>query len=391
MIDAFVSHLWNGIDDLGDYMDPGWYGGLRRGNKAQASLRVPPLYVDPRGRKAYREWNGEINKGLSYDAFEAEILAERDPERVVLGFEEGIAAAGYTNPFLSLAITRAVNDWSLDQWVSRDDRLYSLPLIPTNYPDEAAEEIRRLGKNDRVVGIMLGPNLLGVPYGMAIYDPIYQACVDMDLPIVLHAKADISATMATPQTAGGLVSTYTEYHMLAYQSVATHIISLIAQGVFDIFPSLEVMVVGAASGWIPSSMWRTDWAYGYSANEAPWLTKLPSEYFGKHVRMATYGLEKPRQEGKLAQLLRTMSFFDHTLVYASGYPSVWGSEPLDPVLARLPEEWHDGVIDQNVRSFYRWPDRPAREKPAPTLRRSTMPGPRVDEAHELAGMVRTGE
>jgi predicted TIM-barrel fold metal-dependent hydrolase len=390
MIDAYVSHLWNTIDDLGDYMEPGWYGGLQRGNKAQRTLRVPPLYVDPRGRAAYREWDGQINKGLDYAALESEILDGTGADRVVLGYEEGLGAAGYTNPYLALAICRALNDWTLEEWVKRDERLYALALVPTNYPDEAAEEIRRVGKNERIVGIVLGPNVLGVPYGMNIYDPIYQAAVEMDLPIVLHTKADVAATMATPQTAGGLVSTYTEYHMLAYQSVATHIISMIGQGVFDLYPSLRVLVVGAASGWIPSSVWRADWAYGYSANEAPWLTKLPSEYFGEHVRMTTYGLEKPRQPEKLAQLLRTMPWFDKTLVYASGYPSVWGCEPVDSVLGRTPEDWHEGIVAQNALDLYRWPDRPRREKPVPTLQRSTMPGPKID-THDLASVARPGE
>jgi predicted TIM-barrel fold metal-dependent hydrolase len=390
MIDAYVSHLWESIDDLDGYLDPGWREALQAGNRAQRTLRVPPLYTDPRGRAAYREWRGEINKGMSYEAFAEEILDGSDVDRVVLGYdEEGLGAAGYTNPFLALEVCRALNDWTLGEWVAKDERLYALAMVPTNYPEGAAEEIRRIGKNERIVGVLLGPNLLGVPYGMNVYDPIYEAAVEMDLPIVLHTKADIAATMSTPQTAGGLASMYTEYHILSYQSVATHLISMIGQGIFEMYPSLKVMIVGASAGWIPSVIWRSDWAYGYAYNESPWLTKLPSEYFRDHFKLTTFGLEKPRQPEKLVQLLGSMSWFDRTLAYASGYPSVWGCEPVDELLGRLPADWHSGILDQHALDVYRWPDQPRPQKAAPTLRRSSLPAPTV--SGNLATVARPSE
>jgi predicted TIM-barrel fold metal-dependent hydrolase len=387
MIDAYVSHLWATVEDIAPYLEPGWQEALLRGNKAQRSLRVPPLYVDPRGPGSYRNWKGASNRGLELDAVREEILDGTGAERVVLGYEEGLGAAAYQNQYLGLAICRALNDWTLAEWVARDERLYALALVPTNIPEGAAEEIRRIGKNKRVVGVMLGANILGVPYGMNIYDPIYEAAVEMDLPIVLHVKADIASTMATPQTAGGLVSTYAEYQILCYQSPASHIVSMIAQGVFDIYPSLKVVVVGGSAGWIPAQAWRMDWAYGYSSNDAPWLTRLPSEYFGEHVRVTSYGLEKPRQPERLAQLLKTMPWFHKALIHASGYPSIWGCEALDELLARIPEEWHEGVLRGNAMDTFRWPDRPISEKPKPTLLRSAMPGPKTMQ-RDLAGIAR---
>jgi predicted TIM-barrel fold metal-dependent hydrolase len=390
VIDAFVSHLWDTIDDIGEYLDPGWHEALRHGNVAQRRLRVPPLYVDTRGIGAHPEWQGQPNQGMSFDALQAEILEGTDAERVVLGYDEqGLAAAGYANPFLSLEICKALNDWTLAEWVARDERLYALAIVPTNYPEGAAEEIRRMGANDRIVGVMLGPNVLGVPYGMNVYDPIYTAAAEVGLPIVLHAKADVAATLSTPQTAGGLVSTYAEYHMLAYQSPATHLISMIGQGIFDMHPSLKVLIVGSGVGWIPSVIWRTDWAYGYAFNEAPWLTKLPSEYFRDHFRVATFGLDRPRQPERLVQLLSGMRWFDRTLIYGSGYPSVW-SEPAESLLGRLPAEWREGIEGRHALDFYRWPDQPRLAAGAPTLQRSTMPAPRV-VPDNLVGVARPGQ
>jgi hypothetical protein len=137
-------------------------------------------------------------------------------------------------------------------------------------------------------------------------------------------------------------------------------------------------------------IWRTDWAFGYAFNESPWLTKLPSEYFRDHFRLTTFGLEQPRQPEKLVQLLKSMRWFGNTLVYASGYPSIWGCEPLDKVLARLPEEWHEGIAERTASDFYRWPDRPKREAPAPTLSRSALSGPKVT-GHDLTSVARPGD
>jgi uncharacterized protein len=391
MIDAYVSHLWNDIDDIAEYLESGWHEALQHGNQTQRRLRVPPFYTDARGLDSFRQFKGTINKGLSFDALREEILDGSEADRVVLGYdEEGLAAAGYPNGFLSLEICRALNDWTLNEWVARDDRLYALAIVPTNYPDGAAEEIRRVGQNERIVGILLGPNVMGVPYGMNVYDPIYQAATDLELPIVLHAKADNVSTLSTPQTAGGQVITYAEYDMLAYQGIATHLISMIGQGVFDMFPSLQVLIAGASSGWIPSVLWRSDWAYGYAANEAPWLTKLPSEYFRDHFKVTTFGLELPSQPENLVTLLTSMRWFGQTLTYASGYPSARGCEPVDQLLARLPEEWRAGILDDHAREVYRWPDRPPRDFPAPTLSRSDLPGPRAGEK-DLASIARPGD
>jgi predicted TIM-barrel fold metal-dependent hydrolase len=299
------------------------------------------------------------------------VLDKYGPERVVLGYEEALLATAFPNHFASRVIARAVTDWTIEQWLSRDPRLYGLALVSTSLPEEAAADIRRVGENERIVGVALGTSLLGSAYGHPIYHPIYEAAAEFDLPIVIHPFADVATTVSTPPMAGGLASSFAEYQIFSGQTAWAHVCSMIIQGVFELYPNLRVLLVGTGATWLPAVLWRLDWFRKRYPNDALWLTQLPSAYFGQFVRVATYRLERPKQSGRLARVLETMPWFHSTLLYASGYPSI-ASEAPDSVLERLPEAWHDGVLQDNALSFFRWPERPRSEAPAPALVRDFM-------------------
>jgi hypothetical protein len=214
--------------------------------------------------------------------------------------------------------------------------------------------------------------VLGVPFGNAIYDPIYAAAEKADLPLVMHAKADGAATLAVPPTAGGLVATYGEYDVFAYQSIAAHICSMMAQGVFEIFPNLRVLIVGTGAAWLPAQLWRLDWATKYSPTDVTWMDTLPSRVFGDRFWLTTYGLEPTDPPARIAKLLDTMPWFARTLVYASGFPHSSSATPVADVLARFPEEWRAGITGGNALNLMRWPDQPRAEPVAPRLARRRM-------------------
>ena len=47
-----------------------------------------------------------------------------------------------------------------------------------------------------------------------------------------------------------------------------NVVSMVAEGVFDHFPTLNVVSVENGFGWIPSLMWRMDNAWTLLRNEA---------------------------------------------------------------------------------------------------------------------------
>lgn len=367
MIDSFVGHLWETSAELDPYLTPEWQELLTRGG---GSLRVPALYTSPRGAADELRYEG-ARAGNSYEALKVQVLDRYEPERVVLGYEQALLATAYPNHFASRAIARAVTKWTIEDWLARDSRLYGLALVAMSLPEEAAADIRSVGQHERIVGVALGTNVLGSAFGHPAYYPIYEAAAELDLPLVIHPFADGAVTTPTLPNAGGLAATFAEFRIFSAHAAMSHICSMIVQGVFELYPNLRVMLVGTGASWLPAILWRLDWYYKRYPKDAPWLTKLPSEYFGQHVRVATYRLERLRQPDQLGKVLGTLPWAQSMLLYASGYPSAQSEGP-DATLERVPEAWRDGVLHDNAESFFRWSDRPRSDMRPPTLVRELM-------------------
>jgi predicted TIM-barrel fold metal-dependent hydrolase len=193
-------------------------------------------------------------------------------------------------------------------------------------------------------------------FGHPVYRPILRAAAEMSLPIVIQANSDTAATLLTPPVAGGLATTFAEYKSHIAQASMSHLSGMVLSGVFSEMPDLQVLVVGCGATWIPSYLWRYDYYYKIEAHEAPWLVDLPSEYFRRHVRVATYPLESADEPRRILNALATVPWLDSVLMYASGYPSYDWQEP-DALRERIPAAWHQRVFHDNARDFFRWPDR----------------------------------
>src|SRR5437667_324215 len=74
----------------------------------------------------------------------------------------------------------------------QDDRLYGGLLVNTQLPEEGAKDIRRFGRHPRVVEALLVVNGARQPLGHPVYDPIFEACVELDLPVSIHIAGAIT-------------------------------------------------------------------------------------------------------------------------------------------------------------------------------------------------------
>jgi predicted TIM-barrel fold metal-dependent hydrolase len=300
-------------------------------------------------------------------------------ERVVLGYDEGLLSTAIGNYHLANAVVQAANDWTVERWLSEDGRLYGLVLVSTGVPEEAAAEIRRVGADERMVGVSLGTNAFGRPFGHPVYHPIFRAAAELELPLVLQVGSDAVFEQLAPPVAGGLPATFGELDVHCAQPLITHVASLIAEGVFELFPGLKVLVVGAGAGWIPGFLWLSDYWQKIVRVETPWLRRPFSEYFLDHVLVDTSDLEAPRRPERLAQLLSTVPGIERVLMYASGYPKPGYEDPA-ALGARLPEAWHEAVFQTNALDFYRWP------RGESLVPRAAAMAPQVDLASERSAI-----
>jgi predicted TIM-barrel fold metal-dependent hydrolase len=353
-IDACVFHDWEGSRTLTPYMAEGWRDLVERAGDPAGPInfKSKPYNYSPLARKQ--------PGALSYEQVKSGVLDSDRSERVVLGYGvEAMLTTGFHNQRMAAVAAQAANDWTVDQWLSRDQRLYGMVLVASGLPDAAAAEIRRIGGNERMVAVALGANALGRPYGHPVYNPIYEAASELDIPLVLHASVDEAFDQGVSPVAGGAAATYAERRVMASQSPMVHVTSMIIQGVFEMLPNLKVLVVGTGVSWIPAYLWRLDWLYHANAKEAPYLRRLPSEYFVEHVRVATYPLEAPPRPELLSMTLATWPGIEKLVIYASGYPE-YDSETAQEILDRVREPWRPRVFRDNALEFFRWPPRPRR-------------------------------
>lgn len=107
---------------------------------------------------------------------------------------------------------------------------------------------------------------------------------------------------------------------------ALAITDLIFNGVFERFPTLRLGVMELTAWWVPTYLLSIDGAYAYltrfNGQPARPLSMSPSEYFRRHVRVSTFGFERP------AQMIRDAG--EDIFMFSSDYPHAEGvAHPVD--------------------------------------------------------------
>jgi uncharacterized protein len=354
VIDACLHHRWSGQAEIMSYMTAGWREFLGEPESLPGGAGAIPIlpgfpYPRPEGDRL----GPGVTVGTTYDSLKRDVL-DSGVERVVLAHDQTMLATALPNTLLAKEIARAANDWTIDRWLG-DPRVHALVLVPTQVPEHAVAEIERVGDHPQMVGVLLGANGLGKPFGHPAYHPVFAAAAERGLPIVVHTGSDSVAETLTHPTAGGLPTSFGEYQALMLQPIQTHLVTLVGQGVFEKFPGLRVLFAGAGAAWLPSVVWRFDTDYMAYRRESPWLKRYPSEYVRDHVRLTTWPIERVPTGDDLTRLLRAYAGMEDLLIYASGYPS-WDTDRVDEVASRLPAEWHQKVFYDNAVDLFRWPD-----------------------------------
>ena len=375
VVDSLVHHAWASQLELMEFMSPGWReflgqpgslpdaGGAWNTSAFAAAGVMPALpanpYRDPDGdkRAGTRPASG-APPGSDVDLLRTQVLDEPGVTRAVLAFDAGALAPAHPNPWLALEVVRAANDWSIARWLSgQDDRFYGLVLAPNQLPNEAAAEVRRAGAHPRMVGVLMGGNGMARPFGHPVYHPIYEAAHELGLPVVIAAGGDSPPDNLSHPTAAGLPATYAEYRVLGAGALMSHLVSMVAQGVFERFPGLRVVLAGGGFTWLPSVLFRFDTNFKALRREVPWLRDLPSEYVRRHVLVSAQPLDGAPVDG-LQRLLSTLPWLSEVLCFASGYPDRDLVTP-DDVRRLIPPKDHAAVLGGNAMSVFAWPDRPA--------------------------------
>lgn len=335
MIDCDVHCAPASWEALDPYLAPAWRHHVERGRVPLTS--VPDMYPE-----SMRTTGGPV--AATYDELRERVLDPSGAERAILNCVTIWEA--HHNPYFQAALATALNDWLSAEWLDRDERLRASLVVPWSDADVAAAEVERAGDDGRFVQVLL-PVRAVRPWGHRSHHRLFAAAEERGLAIALHAWG-ISGHAPTP---AGMTTTYAEDYLSDATIVQEHVASFVAEGVFERFPKLKLVLLECGFTWLPSLLWRMDKHWRGLWPEIPWVKEKPSELVRRQVRATTapahLGGASDEQVRELVEMIGS-----DWLLYASDHPHDHGGSG-ERLLHALDEPARDAVLAGNAASLYR--------------------------------------
>ncbi len=178
----------------------------------------------------------------------------------------------------------AYNDYLIDEFQPvAPGRLMGLGILPLTEPEKAVAELRRIAKQGikgLTIPFWLHESVEGAkPLVDSVYDPIWTACEELDMPINLHIAAGRGAGGASALSSGipGMAEAFVTSAPLTNFDILCQIIWT---GMLDRHPKLQVISSEGGIGWVPYFLERSDYTYEkhrYWTHSS--LKQKPSEFF----------------------------------------------------------------------------------------------------------------
>jgi predicted TIM-barrel fold metal-dependent hydrolase len=158
----------------------------------------------------------------------------------------------------------------------------------------------------------------------------------------------------------GFSSYAMEFHSLYPLAFATHVVSLICEGVFDRFPSLRIVLVEAGMNWIVPLMWRLEKHWDVFKMAAK---RRPVDYVRDNLAFTTQPLDEPENPKHLQRMMEWTGA-DKNIMFSSDYPH-WDYDDPAPVLRRLAPAIRERIMFRNAIDIYGLPSTRLISDPAP--------------------------
>ncbi|TNJ62804.1 amidohydrolase [Paenibacillus hemerocallicola] len=292
------------------------------------------------------------DEAVMLDFLRADLLDKYNIEHgIITGMDYGINTTPDTE--YAAAICSACNDYTIEHILDKEPRFKASIMIPKQDPVKSAREIDRVGSHPGYVQVIVS-NGADKPYGHRHYYPIYEACVRHNMPFGIHVSME-GIGINPPPTGAGYVSHYAEYRLARAGIMMTHLASFIYEGVFELFPTLKVVMIEAGTLWIAPAIWRMDEDWKALRHHTPWVKKRPSEYYREHVRVTSQPIEMPHKKDMFLPMLEAIHA-DECLMFSSDYPH-WDFDSPVQAFPKLPDELRERIFYQNAAELYGLPQR----------------------------------
>jgi len=240
------------------------------------------------------------------------------------------------------ACFEAYNRWIAAYCETSPSRLLGCGQTAMRSPSEGIEDLRRI-KALGLRGVMM-PGLPALEdYDSVLYDPFWEAAVELGLPLSFHILTTRSERTRGPAITGFLSIVRGCQDVMAM---------LVFGGVFERHPDLKVVCVEADAGWVPHFMYRMDHAFNrhrYWLKPGADLQRLPSEYFAEHIYVTF------QDDWTAFRSADQMNW--HRLMWANDFPHSdstwpWSQQLLDKHAGDLTAEQQRAILCENVADLY---------------------------------------
>lgn len=331
--------------------------------------------VEKRGapEKTYMGWKGtyasetdSVGNAQGIAATAEEIIDARQE----MGIDITIVNAGlkFPNaaryPTIMNELTRAYNDYVLEEVVDIDNGVFATLLLPVWDVDFTVEELERVGDHEGFVGAHQWFSR-AKPFGAIEYDPIYEQLVDLDLPLTLHPSAAYSSRFSQ---IGDTMRSYVEVSTTSMGHVMmANVMNMIMTGLFEKFPDLKVVIEEAGTLWIPYVAYRADEIYqSYPEDvflvermqelDRKYLKKMPSECIFENMYTTTQPIALPKRSD-LAEAALKLSHAEEMYMFSSDWPHGTVDAPNWMFENnQIDDDLRSRIAYKNAESVYRFPE-----------------------------------
>jgi uncharacterized protein len=271
----------------------------------------------------------------------------------------GQALADVKDPVLRNLCVEIFNDSRAEIQSRTNNRLLPMPILPSWDIDASVREAQRISDMGlRGVNMTSDPQDLGSPdLANRAWDPLWEACADLELPVHFHIGSSLTAMNFFGQYFWESQHEYVKPAIggaMLFIGNARVVINTIFAGVFDRHPKLKMVSVESGIGWVPFILETMDWELPENAPvQAAELDRVPSEYF-KTNWYATMWFETGR--GHLQELVDKVG--EDNIMFETDFPhptSLW-PKPLEHVqdaMATLRPETRRKILAENGNKLYR--------------------------------------
>ena len=266
---------------------------------------------------------------------------------------EALLAYSIPDTDLCSATMRAYNDFIAEFCSADPARLKGIGLVNVDDPSEAVTEMKRI----RDIGLS-GMMITVLPpadraYDHPMYEDVWSAAVDLDLPISMHVATGRSLLSAsTSQTSVQQGVTEAAFYLQDH-FVRKSIGEMIFSGVFMRHPDLRVGSIEHEVCWAPFFLFQADYVYTDRPVRGDWLRfpdgTLPSDYFKRNVFMSF-------QEDRVGMRVRDVVGVEG-LMWGSDYPHTESTFPRSreitrEILADVPAKEQAMILRDNAARLY---------------------------------------